>query len=84
MIEGSVVDKANLKTIFVDGLQPHLQSDVQLHVKPVMTFEEVKHVAQTVGDSKRHALAMLPFALAKVRAISGVKPLGGTSPLLTR
>jgi hypothetical protein len=75
MIAGSVVDKANLKTIFVEGLQPHLQSDVRLHVKPAMTFEEVKHVAQTVGDSKRHALAMLPFALAKVRTPSGVKPL---------
>jgi hypothetical protein len=75
MVAGSVVDKANLKTIFVEGLQPHLQSDVRLHVKPAMTFEEVKHVAQTVGDSKRHALAMLPFALAKVRTPSGVKPL---------
>ena len=75
MVAGSVVDKANLKIIFFEGLQPHIQSDVRHHVKPAMTFEEVKHVDQTVGDSKRHALAMLPFALAKVRTPSGVKPL---------
>jgi hypothetical protein len=55
------VDKGNLKIFFVEGVKPHLQSDVRLHVKPVMTFEEVKHVGQTVGDYKHHTLAMLPF-----------------------
>jgi hypothetical protein len=33
------------------------------------------HVAQTVGESKRHALSLLPLALAKVRAPTEVKPL---------
>jgi hypothetical protein len=33
------------------------------------------HVAQTMGESKRHALSIIPLALAKVRAPAGVKPI---------
>jgi hypothetical protein len=51
-LAGSVVDKSNLKSIYVEGLQPHLQSDVRLHITSKMTLEEVMHVAQTVGESK--------------------------------
>jgi hypothetical protein len=59
----------------VEGLHPHLQSDVRLHITSKMTLEEVMHMAQTVGESKRHALSLLPLALAKVRTPTGVKPL---------
>jgi hypothetical protein len=69
------VEKSNLKSIYVEGLHPHLQSDVRLHITSKMNLEEVLHVVHTVGDSKRHALSLLPLALAKVRTPTGVKPL---------
>jgi hypothetical protein len=75
ILAGSVVDKSNLKSIYVEGLHPHLQSDVRLHITSTMTLEEVMHVAQTVGESKRHELSLLPLALAKVRTQTVVKPL---------
>jgi hypothetical protein len=49
ILASSVVDKSNLKSIYVKGLHPHLQSDVRLHITSKMTLEEVMHVAQTVG-----------------------------------
>jgi hypothetical protein len=75
ILAGSVLDKSNLKSIYVEGLHQHLQSDVRLHITSKMTLEEVMHVAQTVGESKRHALSLLPLALAKVRTPTKVKPL---------
>jgi hypothetical protein len=69
------VDKSNPKYIYVEGLHPHLQSDVRLQITSEMTQEEVMHVAQTMVGSKRHALSLLPLALANVRTPTGVKPL---------
>jgi hypothetical protein len=35
----SVVDKSNLKSIYVQGLHPHLQSDFRLNITSKMTLE---------------------------------------------
>jgi hypothetical protein len=69
------VAKSNLNSTYVEGLQPHLQSDFRLQITSKMTLEELMHVAQTVGESKRHALTLLPLDLSKVRAPTGFKTL---------
>jgi hypothetical protein len=65
---GNVVNKTNLKTIYVEGLSPYVQTGLRMHLKPGHTFEEVQRLAHNMGLSLRQAMAQTP------NSVVGVKP----------
>jgi hypothetical protein len=48
---GKVVAKRDLKTIYVEGLPPFVQSGLRMHLTPDMTFEHVQRLAHNLGIS---------------------------------
>ena len=71
---GNVVNKRDLKTIYVEGLPPFVQAGLRMHLKPDLTFEEVQRLAQNLGISLRQTM-LQPSLVAKPKLPLGVKPL---------
>ena len=71
---GNVVNKRDLKTIYVEGLPPFVQAGLRMHLKPDLTFEEVQRLAQNLGISLRQTM-LQPSLVAKPKFPLGVKPL---------
>jgi hypothetical protein len=53
---GNVVDKTNLKTIYVEGLPPFVQAGLRMHLTPSLSFEEVQRLAHNLGISLRQTM----------------------------
>ena len=71
---GNVVNKRDLKTIYVEGLPPFVQAGLRMHLKPDLTFEEVQRLAQNLGISLRQTM-LQPSLVANPKPPLGVKPL---------
>ena len=71
---GNVVNKRDLKTIYVEGLPPFVQAGLRMHLKPDLTFEEVQRLAQNLGISLRQTM-LQPSLVAKPKLPLGVKTL---------
>jgi hypothetical protein len=72
---GNVVDKTNLKTIFVEGLPPFVQAGLRMHLTPSLSFEEVQRLAHNLGVSLRQTMLQSSPGGVKPRVPPGVKSL---------
>jgi hypothetical protein len=73
---GNVVAKRDLKTIYVEGLPPFVQSGLRMHLTPDMTFEHVQRLAHNLGISLRQTIQQSSQPTPKVtppKYPSGVK-----------
>jgi hypothetical protein len=72
---GNVVDKTNLKTIYVEGLPLFVQAGFRMHLTPSLSFEEVQRLAHNLGISLRQTMLQFSQGGVKPKLPPGVKPL---------
>jgi hypothetical protein len=53
---GNVIDKTNMKTIYVKVLPPFIQAGLRMHLTPDMSFEKVQRLAFSLGTSLRQTI----------------------------
>jgi hypothetical protein len=70
---GNVIDKTNLKTIYVEGLPPFIQAGLRMHLTPDMSFEKVQRLAFSLGTSLRQTILQSNQAAAKAKVPLGSK-----------
>jgi hypothetical protein len=79
---GNVVDKKDLKTIYVEKLPTFIQAGLRLHLNPGMPFDTVHRLAHNLGVSLRQAVAQTPTPSVIIRQHSGLRnysPVQGPS-----
>jgi hypothetical protein len=69
---GNVIDKTNMKTIYVKGLPPFIQAGLRMHLTPDMSFEKVQRLA-CLGTSLRQTILQSNQTAAKYKVILGSK-----------
>jgi hypothetical protein len=70
---GNVIDKSNLKTIYVEGLPPFVQAGLRMHLTPDMSFEKVQRLAFSLGTSLRQTILQSANSSGKAKVPLGVK-----------
>jgi hypothetical protein len=70
---GKVIDKLNLKTIYVEGLPPFVQAGLRMHLTPEMSFEKVQQSAFSLGTSLRQTILQSSNSSGKAKVPLGVK-----------
>ena len=72
---GNVINKRDLKTIYVEGLPPFVQAGLRMHLKPELTFEEVIRLAHNLGVSLRQTMLQPTRQADRTKVPPGVKAL---------
>jgi hypothetical protein len=70
---GNVIDKTNLKTIYVEGLPPFIQAGLRMHLTPDMSFDKVQRLAFRLGTSLRQKIVQSNHTTAKAKVPLGSK-----------
>jgi hypothetical protein len=69
---GNVIDKSNLKTIYVEGFPPFAQAGLRMRLNPDMSFEKVQRLAFSLRTSLRQTIFQSTKASGKAKVSLGV------------